>query len=473
MLPTSCLPHICALFQRLQRLFIKASILWRYNVANSPTPEHRLNDDEGDLAGPLDPLGLLKGGKSKPRKKYFKYKPNPKRQLVFVVLALIGIAIGYRLGFVFQKTPIPDVSQVETPQKQALPQKKETTPEQKPVPPTESKIDNRTIERQFFTEEENRPIEKMTQQPKPEIEQTPKKAMPRPFFQQETDLEKAQEPSPQIVLPNTPIIKDTVTAPTTDDHTNKSTNSAKNPNISSPQKRPVIAMVIDDMGIDKSRSKRIVQLPGLLTTSYIAYATKMDSQVATARKAGHEIMLHIPMEPMSPDVDPGPNVLLSGIPENELRQKIRWNLSQLKSIKGVNNHMGSRFTSDLQGMRTLMEELKKKNLWFFDSITSGTSKGRIAAKEFDIPFTARNIFIDHDENINVIKSQLAKVERLARKQGYAIAIGHPRENTIRALEPWIKTIESKGFKLVPLSTLVKPWPKSNIALPKGTVKTAQ
>lgn len=437
-------------------------------MAIDPDLKHHLNNntknDEDDLEGALDPLGLLKVGSRKSRKKYFKYKPNPKRQLFFAALAILGIAIGYGLGFVFQKPPDQNVTKPATPKKTTFVEKDKSAPEQQSDSRPVAKIDKKTVERQVFIEEENRPIEKVTQQQKPEAKQDPEQAKPLPDVQKEGVLEKNRAPYPQIVLPNTPIIKDTVTAPTTGDHDTKTTKlerkSTQKPNISSPQKQPVIAMIIDDMGIDKARSKRIVQLPGLLTTSYIAYATKIESQVATARKAGHEVMLHIPMEPMSPDVDPGPNVLLTGIPENELRQKIRWNLSQLKGIKGVNNHMGSRFTSNLQGMRTLMDELKKENLWFFDSITSGKSKGRKAAKEFDIPFTARNIFIDHDENIKVIKSQLAKVERLAKKQGYAIAIGHPRENTIRALEPWIKTIESKGFKLVPISTLIKPWPKT-------------
>jgi polysaccharide deacetylase 2 family uncharacterized protein YibQ len=117
--------------------------------------------------------------------------------------------------------------------------------------------------------------------------------------------------------------------------------------------------------------------------------------------------------------------------------------------------MGSRFTANLEGIRLVMEELKKRDLMFLDSITSVRSVAQRAAREAGVPFIGRNIFIDHlDETPEIIK-RLAEVERLARKSGYAVAIGHPREKTLRVIGPWLDTIESKGFRLVPLSALIK------------------
>lgn len=417
---------------------------------------HKKSDDKG-FDDPLDPLGLLGNNSRKPGKKLFQYKPNPKRQLFFIALALMGIAIGYGLGFVFKKpasmnTPPVEKSSLQTEQPAKGPQT-QTDTSIKPAPKKpssfvdEEKLPANTV----MTGPEKKPLPLAKPEPKPEA---------KPEAKPKAKPESKSSETP--VYPKSPVIKQTVTSPP------KTEQSLKEPAKSfekplAVNNTPVIAMVIDDMGIDKKRSKRIVALPGILTTSYIAYASKLKSQVAASKAAGNEILLHLPMEPTDASVDPGPNVLLTGIPEKELRQKIQWNLGQFKGYIGVNNHMGSRFTSDLPSMRILMEELKKKNLWFFDSITSGKSKGRVAAKEMDIPFTTRNIFIDHDENTKVIQQQLKKVERLAKKQGYAIAIGHPRENTIRALEPWIKTVEGRGFKLVHLSTLVKPWPKPKTA----------
>ncbi len=219
--------------------------------------------------------------------------------------------------------------------------------------------------------------------------------------------------------------------------------------------RPRIAIVIDDLGIDKPRTARAISLPGPLTLSFLTYATDLKQQTRDARSAGHELLMHIPMEPGSTDVDPGPNVLLTGVPPQELLASLNWNLDQFGGYVGVNNHMGSRFTADLAGMTIVMEVLKKRNLLFLDSITAGNSQGRKAARKFGVPFAGRNVFLDHVDDVGEIKKRLEEVERLARRTGAAIAIGHPREATLQALLPWLKGIEAKGFQLIPLSATLK------------------
>jgi len=217
-----------------------------------------------------------------------------------------------------------------------------------------------------------------------------------------------------------------------------------------------IAIVIDDLGIDRPRTARVIRLPGPLTMSFLTYAPDLDKQTRAARDAGHELLLHIPMEPGSQDVDPGPNVLLTGIPRQELLTSLKWNLDQFTGYVGVNNHMGSRFTADMPGMVAVMEELKKRNLFFLDSITAGNSVARKAARKVGLPFAGRNVFLDHADDVVGISKRLAEVEKLAKRTGRAIAIGHPREATLKALVPWLKDIEKRGFKLVPLSSVVKP-----------------
>ncbi|MDA1022914.1 MAG: divergent polysaccharide deacetylase family protein, partial [Proteobacteria bacterium] len=218
---------------------------------------------------------------------------------------------------------------------------------------------------------------------------------------------------------------------------------------------PKIVIVIDDLGIDKSRTARTIQLPGPLTLSFMTYATELSSQTEAARKAGHELWMHIPMEPGSTDVDPGPNVLLTGIPEAELLNSLNWNLDQFSGYVGVNNHMGSRFTADRAGMNIIMKALKKRGLFFLDSITTGKTVGRKAARKYGVPFAGRNIFLDHQDDLQSIEKRLREVEKLARKNGTAIAIGHPREATLKALGAWLKEIEAKGFRLVTLSSVIK------------------
>jgi len=99
--------------------------------------------------------------------------------------------------------------------------------------------------------------------------------------------------------------------------------------------------------------------------------------------------------------------------------------------------------------------LNRRGLAFLDSVTSGQSQGRQAAVAAGVDFAIRNIFIDHQNDVTMINQQLAKIEVLARKQGHAIAIGHPREKTLQAITPWLKGLEEKGFQLVPVSTLLQ------------------
>ncbi len=153
--------------------------------------------------------------------------------------------------------------------------------------------------------------------------------------------------------------------------------------------------------------------------------------------AGHELLLHIPMEPGSLDVDPGPNVLLTGIPRQELLTSLKWNLDQFSGYVGVNNHMGSRFTADLAGMVAVMEELKKRKLFFLDSITAGNSVARKAARKVGLPFAGRNVFLDHADDVVEITKRLVEVERLAKRTGLAIAIGHPLGATGARLVPTV------------------------------------
>ncbi len=219
--------------------------------------------------------------------------------------------------------------------------------------------------------------------------------------------------------------------------------------------RPKIVIVLDDVGLDQRRGRRATALPGPLTLSYMAYADGLGRQLSAARDAGHELLLHVPMEPRSTAVDPGPNVLLSGMPRDELLKSISWNLDQASGFVGINNHMGSRFTADRESMDTVVEELRRRGLLFLDSVTSNQSVAHRAARDGGIPYAVRNVFLDHEDDLEAIRRQLRQVERLANRSGVAIAIGHPRDKTLEALAAWLPSLEDKGFQLVPISAVVQ------------------
>jgi len=219
--------------------------------------------------------------------------------------------------------------------------------------------------------------------------------------------------------------------------------------------KPLIAIVIDDMGIDRKRSDMAIGLKAPLTLSFLTYAKDLKGQTKKARLRGHELLLHVSMEPRSSEVDPGPNSLLINLSEQELRRRLDWGFSRFPNYVGLNNHMGSKFTSDSKSMRIVIEEIKRRGLLFLDSRTSSKTVGAKLAREMGVPAVERNIFLDHENNIKAVNAQLAKVEKIARRIGAVVAIGHPRDATIKALQTWLKSLESKGFQLVPLTTIVK------------------
>ena len=173
------------------------------------------------------------------------------------------------------------------------------------------------------------------------------------------------------------------------------------------------------------------------------------------RARGHELMVHLPMEPLARGKNPGPRALLKGLPEAELLKRLEWALSHLKGYVGVNNHMGSRLTRDPRAMALVIARLKALGLLFVDSLTSIRSVAGIAARAAEVPNTERNIFLDHVGGRETIQGQLEIVERIARRRGYVVVIGHPRDATLETIESWIAGARARGFVFVSISGIVR------------------
>jgi polysaccharide deacetylase 2 family uncharacterized protein YibQ len=219
--------------------------------------------------------------------------------------------------------------------------------------------------------------------------------------------------------------------------------------------QPMIAVVIDDMGVDRARSERTVALPGPLTLAYLGYARELDAQSAAARTAGHELLVHVPMEPQGAAADPGPNALLTGLAPDELTRRIDWNLSRFDRFVGINNHMGSKATADRDVMDAVMAALDARGLLFLDSRTSSETVAQAAASRRGIPALRRDVFIDHDPSPIAVRAALLQAEEVAERQGFAIAIGHPKDATIDALAEWLPDVQARGFAVVPVSAVAR------------------
>ncbi|MCC3306088.1 divergent polysaccharide deacetylase family protein [Sneathiella sp. HT1-7] len=219
------------------------------------------------------------------------------------------------------------------------------------------------------------------------------------------------------------------------------------------QGRPLIAIVIDDVGLSHRRVVALNDLPALLTMAFLPYAPGLQGKVELARQNGNEIMLHLPMEPTDHHVDPGPDALVTGLSREELKARTIRNLDSFKGYVGVNNHMGSRFTADGEAMAIVMDIMAARGLLFLDSKTTSASTGYRLAVERGMPSAKRDIFIDHVIDEKAILKQLAEVEATAERAGVAIAIGHPHPATIRVLQKWLPEAKKKGFLFVPISAV--------------------
>jgi hypothetical protein len=214
-------------------------------------------------------------------------------------------------------------------------------------------------------------------------------------------------------------------------------------------------VVIDDLGLDIKDTKRALDLPPPVTMSFMPYATRLKEQTNTARNKRHELLLHMPMQPLG-SKDPGPGALLIGLSSGELRQRFDTALASFAGFDGVDNHMGSKFTADPQAMAVVIDELRQRHLFFLDSRTSANTIAESMAREQGVPALRRDVFLDNDQSIDAIRRQFEASEHIARRKGYAVAIGHPHPATLAALEVWLPQARAHGFIFVPLMDLVKP-----------------
>ncbi len=215
-----------------------------------------------------------------------------------------------------------------------------------------------------------------------------------------------------------------------------------------------VAIIIDDMGYDSDLGRRMVNLDKGITISMLPFAPFKRKILVAAREHGHEIMLHLPMEPMEyPSVKPGPGALLSSMSPDDLIEQLQRDLADVNGVAGVNNHMGSRLTSMDAQMRQIFSILKKRGLFFIDSRTTADTVCRPSAQLLKLPFAQRDVFIDHVDDSMFIRNQLKLLVKRAKRQGYAIGIAHPHPKTCEVLEEMIPKLKAE-VDLVPASRVV-------------------
>jgi hypothetical protein len=216
-----------------------------------------------------------------------------------------------------------------------------------------------------------------------------------------------------------------------------------------------VAIVIDDLGFNDEDYRPFLEICYPLTFAILPSLPYSRAIAKELSDHGREVMLHLPLEPWEfPSKNPGRGVILSSMSPDQVRSILLQYLSSVPGVVGVNSHMGSRLTEDREAMRVILVELKRRNLYFLDSLTTRDTVVPSLARELGLRVGSRSIFLDNYEDRTYIEGQLKALVRLARTRGGAIAVGHPYPMTAAVLKGYLPYLEREGVRLVTVSKLI-------------------
>ncbi len=220
-------------------------------------------------------------------------------------------------------------------------------------------------------------------------------------------------------------------------------------------KTAIVAIVIDDLGQDMKQAQDMVTLRAKVTMAIMPGLAHSKKIADLAAQNGREVLLHLPMEYRGKNGKPAPGMLRSDMTPMEFLNTLSSDLGSVPGAIGVNNHEGSALTENKEAMKFLMAELKARNLFFLDSLTSAGSVAYATAKEFGLKTAKRDIFLDNEgDNPAYIRKQFEELTDIAKKHGKAVGIGHPHPATISELRKWIAEAANHGIEVVPVSRIV-------------------
>lgn len=229
--------------------------------------------------------------------------------------------------------------------------------------------------------------------------------------------------------------------------------SAPKPNTPSAVKGK-LAVVIDDAGRDLA-SQHVYESLGIPLTLAV-----MPNQVHTRDAAlswhahGLPVILHQPMESVS-GIGMESKVILTSMSDEEIRGLLKNSLSQVPEAVGINNHQGSKATTDRHTMDVVMNELHHRHLFFFDSRTNSTTAADGAAASYGVPYVRNDLFVDNEADVAAISAMIREAAKRAQKYGTYVIIGHCRPKTAEAFRQMVPQLEKEGIQFVYVSSLAK------------------
>lgn len=218
---------------------------------------------------------------------------------------------------------------------------------------------------------------------------------------------------------------------------------------------PAVGIIIDDMGYRMADCRQALALPGPLAYSFFPHLPGNQELLQRAIAGGKEILLHLPMESQSKNNLLGPGALLDHMSHVELVATLAADFAAVPQAVGVNNHQGSVLTADPQAMDWLMQGIKTHGgLFFVDSRTTGRTVAGRTARQLGIPLLNRDVFLDNVVDREAIRRQFLTLIETARRRGTALAIGHPKPETLAVLAEMLPTLPQYGVQLVSLHELL-------------------
>jgi len=195
-----------------------------------------------------------------------------------------------------------------------------------------------------------------------------------------------------------------------------------------------LAVVLDDLGPNLAVAEAALDLDFPLTVAILPGYAFSDQIARQAEARGVEILLHQPMETERAGTLPGPGTLYTWMTEEKMGETLDENLDSLgRRARGVNNHMGSGFTADRKAMTAFLNELRRRRLFFLDSVTTADSAAPEAARDVGMTIASRSVFLDDSEDAVSMAARWAQALRRARDGTPTVVIGHGRWETIRFL----------------------------------------
>lgn len=216
-----------------------------------------------------------------------------------------------------------------------------------------------------------------------------------------------------------------------------------------------LAVIIDDCGYDTASVSSLTSLGFHFSYAILPFRKYSSACLDIVKSTGNVAMLHLPMEPMNMSaMSEGENTILAGMDKGKITELTRKAVNSLPGIRGVNNHQGSKVTSNEEAIKAVLQELKRDGMFFLDSRTSSNSLGVSVAQKLGVKTARNDLFLDNSTEVSSIRAQILTAINLAQKNGTAIAICHARPNTVKIWQTYADEFCATGVKFVYVTELL-------------------